>query len=66
MKIKPTPRNLKEVFEWLDSIGLSVYGLNMDVETGQGYFGQMDYTAEEAAMLAWHVRHDTIKEPEYE
>lgn len=60
--ISYNPR-LKTVEEWLNhlsELGLSVYGPNMDAETGQEYPACMDYNAEEIVQRRKHMYDGTM------
>lgn len=60
------PATIRKVVDYLTTeLGLSVYGLNADLETGQGYFGNTDYDADDVLKLrALYMRGKELKEPE--
>jgi DNA topoisomerase VI subunit B len=64
-KRKPmTTAEMSRAVRFLQRHGLSIYGPNVDVGTGQGYGGYRDYnTGAQVMRFARHVREGTIKEP---
>lgn len=52
MKVRPRAKTLKEVVEYLNSIGLEVQGPNTDLNDGQELEGLMIFDAEEVAQYA--------------
>lgn len=59
-KRRPSTKTLKSVFEWLDEQGLSVYGMHMDVDSGQEYGSCMDYEVEDTVKRYNHIKNDTL------
>lgn len=62
--IRPQNKTLRQVIEHLESIGLSVYGPNVDVETGLLYHSLKDYNAEDAIKYRRLYEHDEIEDSE--
>ncbi|QVJ07723.1 hypothetical protein S1R3Y_000014 [Vibrio phage vB_ValP_VA-RY-3] len=48
---KPRKQTLKNVIEYLDSLGLSVYGAYVDLDTGEAQPGCRDYSLEDIIKL---------------
>jgi hypothetical protein len=53
---KPQARTIKQVVEYLNQIGLFVYGQAHDLETGDMFLGQRDYNAQSIITYRrkWH------------
>lgn len=56
----PQKRIIVKVIQWLEHHGLSVYGPNVDVETGQEFPALRDYSAESAIKYIDLLRKDKI------
>lgn len=59
-KRRPNTKTLQRVFEYLDELGLSVYGAYINVDTGQMYGGCKDYTVEEVIKLDKLIANDEL------
>lgn len=64
----PAPRyqlkTLRKFLEHIQSLGLRVYGLNVDLDTGEVLGGNRDYSAEEIVKLRVLVENDYVYFPE--
>lgn len=47
LKYRPRTDLLLNVVNYLESIGLQVYGPCMDLEDGQGFYGNMDFNSKD-------------------
>jgi hypothetical protein len=54
--VRPQAKNLKRVVEYLEAIGLAVYGNNHDLKTGDRRLGHRDYDPQDVITYRrrWH------------
>jgi hypothetical protein len=57
---RPTRKQIERVVNWLESIQVSLYGGNMDTETGQEYPSCMDYDVDDCIKRHDHIKKDTL------
>lgn len=57
---RPTRKTIETVLAHLQSLDLSVYGPNMDVDTGEELEALMDYTADDIIKRRKHIEKDTL------
>ena len=57
---KPNRKTIENMINYFSEIGLTVYGPNMDAESGEEFCSLMDYTADEIILRAKHIKNDTL------
>ena len=57
---RPNKRLLEIVINFLEGIGLEIYGNNVDLENGSFKGGYMDYDIEDIIKLYDHIKNDTL------
>lgn len=57
---RPQKRTIKKVIDFLDELGLSVYGQNMDVDSGQEFPSLRYYDLEDIIKRYNHIKNDTL------
>lgn len=58
---RPRDKTIKEVIEYLNSIGLHVCGQNVDLDTGQVYPALRDFDPEEAVKYRRLYENDELR-----
>lgn len=57
---KPQNKTIRNVVKHLEILGLSVYGPNMDVDTGQEFCALMDYSADDVIKRRKYIENDGL------